>query len=238
MRAFLLDTLYDKHVTCLYCNQSFITKRMRISKIKTKKKDSDFCTYFIGENPIFYEFYVCPFCGLAFTDGFSQIKGAAKDFINNEYISKVAVPDLCGIRSLDDALRGYKLTLLCANILNEKKIILANLCTRIAWLYRYIGKLEEELRFLQNAVDIYEEIYQTQSLENMPIEVGKLLYLVGELHSRLGHYETTRQWFSYVLTAKHIDHKWKSFVRNRWYDIKTSNILHSDDPEGYQDSVK
>ncbi|UOF92650.1 DUF2225 domain-containing protein [Fodinisporobacter ferrooxydans] len=229
------DALYEKRVQCLYCHTSFGSMRVRISKIKASKRDTDFCTYFIGENPMFYEFYNCPHCGLAFTDSFSPIKGQARERIKYEYIDKIEVTNCCGSRTLKEAIRGYKLTLLCANILNEKTLTIANLCMRIAWLQRYAGNHEEERRFLQNAVNFYEQIYQTQSLATLPMEEGKLLYLIGEIHGRLDHYDKTRSWFSYVLTAKHIDSKWKSLVRDRWFDIKSTHSTQTDDPDGYNE---
>jgi uncharacterized protein (DUF2225 family) len=228
------DVFYDKSVTCIYCTTTFKTKRVRIGKIKPLRRDSDFCTYFEGENPILYEYNICPHCGLAFTDSFAPIRGPKRDLIKSNYLDKLEkIPNACGPRTLEDALKGYKLTLLCATILNEKHYIQANLCLRIAWLYRYLERKEEEKRFLQNAVELYETMYQTEKLDNIPMEEPKLLYLIAEIHARLGHYDLTRKWFSYLLTARHIEEKWKKTARNRWFEIKTQHA-QIEDPEGYE----
>jgi uncharacterized protein len=229
------DALYDKTIPCAYCNTSFHTKRVKISRIKAVKRDSDFCTYFAGDNPMYYEYNICPHCGFAFTDSFSPVRGLKRAQLKEQYLDKIVVPDACGLRNLEDAIKGYKLSLLCASIVDEKTFIKANICLRIAWFNRYKGDLTEENRFMQHAAEMYEQIYQTESLDQVPMEEPKLLYLIAELHARLGHYNLTRSWFSYLLMAEQIDAKWKSMARDRWFEIKTrhANAATVDDPEGY-----
>ncbi len=229
------DSLYEKSVTCLYCRKNFKTKKLRKSKIRTHSRDTDFCTYYTGDNPLFYDVNVCPNCGFAFTESFSNIPDLRKGDIENHYLKKIVVPQLCGPRKIEDAIRSYKLALLCAIMLREKTFILANLCMRLAWFYRYMDNGDEERRFLSHALQQYEDLYQNERLDHIPMEEEKLVYLIGELNGRLGQYEKTRRWFSYIFTSRDLEPKWKTLARDRWLEYRQNQADIKENPEGFEE---
>lgn len=233
-----IESLYEKSISCLYCQQTFKTLKMKRSKIRIKAKDTDFCTYYIGENPLYYDVNVCPNCGFAFTEGFSPINLLRKSHFEEQYVKKIEIPQLCGERNIHDAVRSYKLALLSASMLGEKRIVMANICMRLAWLHRYLNNNLEEKRFLSHALQFYEDIYQMERMDRIPMEEEKLIYLVGELNGRLGNYEKTRKWFSYIFTSRNLQPKWKSIARERWLDYRNSRSEITQNPEGFDDTSK
>jgi uncharacterized protein len=224
------DIFFEKKVECLYCLRVFKTKRIKTGKVKIKKMDKDFCTYYEGHNPLFYEVNLCPYCKFAFTDGFyPSIPNARKEYLKNNYIEKVVHLSVTEYREITDALKYFKLALLCATLIGEKKFTLANLCMRIAWLNRYIGDVEEDERFLRYALERYNTILQSENLDQIPMEEEKMILLVAELHGRLGEYEQARQCFSFFFSNPLIDKKWRNIAKRRWEEYRLEQQINSND---------
>ncbi len=229
----MADLLYDKTVKCIYCEQPFKTKHMRMNNARMQKIDSDFCPHYQSENPIFYDVSVCPICGLAFTDGFAPLQPDLRLRLQQQYLAKIKVPDLCGARSWEDALRSYELAFLVSRIVQERLLLQANLALRIAWMYRYKGMAVEETRFLEYAVDYYVKMYEKQEYDTESMPDAKLMYIIGELFGRLKQWEKTRNWFSHLFMDKTADPKWRSRGRDRWLEYKAMIQGEVSDPDGY-----
>ena len=209
--------LYDKEMECLYCNKTFITKKVRSKFIIIKKRDSDFCNHYESVNPYSYEVFVCSHCNFAFTEKFQPIKNTRKGTIKEQYIDNAAFTNLNGERSLEQAIKAFKLALLCAALAGESSYVLAGLCLKLAWLYRYDSN-NEETRFLKNALDNYIKTYEQGDIA--ALNKASLLYIIGELENRLGGYERARRWFSILLNDKALDPKIVKIAKNRWQEIR------------------
>ncbi|WP_442604379.1 DUF2225 domain-containing protein [Paenibacillus sp. KN14-4R] len=197
-----IDPLYQINVRCLHCKQAFETSRVRPSFKKATQTDSDFCVHYKNHNPDFYVVRVCPNCGFSFTENFSdKLTEEQQDLFKAKVANNWSHRDFGGERDWDTALHTYKLALLCAQIKSEKERVIAGLLHHIAWLYRYKGNKEEELRFLQYALDAYIVVYETEGLE---LNNARLMYLMGEIHRRLGQYADAVKWFSRIINDKRI----------------------------------
>jgi uncharacterized protein (DUF2225 family) len=209
------ESLYDKKYLCLFCGKEFTNKKLRLSKIRQIRRDSDFCTYYEGENPYFYEVAVCPHCGYAFTAGFGKVKKNCQEIITGEYINKIAYKDYTRPRTLDDAIKVYKLALLCGNLNQETKSVLAGICLHIAWFYRYNQEKEAEKKYLRNACKLYREAYQEEDGIG-----GKspnfIVYMVGELEGRLGNYKEACHWLGRLVTARNLEPYLRNMLLERW----------------------
>lgn len=214
-----MDPLYQIKVTCSCCDSSFQTSRVRPSLKKAVKTDSDFCSYFKEVNPDFYVVRVCPYCGFASTENFSEkLSDKQKQAYYDKFGSQWQHRDYGGARDEADAMECYKLSLLSAQTVGEKERVVAGLLHHIAWLYRYKGNVEQESRFLGFALGAYIGVFENErdSLSN-----ARLLFLIGELHRRLGQYNDAVRWFSRVIHDKNItDSAMIRASREQWQNIR------------------
>ncbi|WP_080834126.1 DUF2225 domain-containing protein [Cohnella massiliensis] len=197
-----MEPLYQSKIVCACCENTFATSRVRPSFKRPIRTDSDFCAYFDVINPDYYVVRVCPYCGFASTENFSD---RLYDKQKQAYLEKLGhqwkMRDYSGERTPEAALECYKLALLTAQAVGEKDRVISGLLHHIAWLYRNAGQKEQEMRFLRFALDAYVRVYEAErgSLNN-----ARLLYVIGELHRRLGDPREAVRWFSRVIHDKSI----------------------------------
>jgi len=199
-----MEPLYQISVACIHCRREFQTSRVRPSFKKPVKTDTDFCLHFKdgNENPEFYVVRVCPHCGFASTDSFSQqLSARQRTHFEEKVSSSWQTRDFGGKRTLAEAMHVYKLALLTAQIIGERDRVVAGILHHIAWLYRYQGDQEGELRFLRYALEAYIRVFETEGLE---MNSARLMFLIGELHRRLKEYPQAVRWFSKVINDKRI----------------------------------
>lgn len=90
-----------------------------------------------------------------------------------------------------------QLALGCYRVRPGSQAVAARLCHQLAWLYREAGEKEKEEEYLRQALEMYEKVYLkgTKSLTSQLGEPGAL-YLIGELHYRLGHVREAGRWLA------------------------------------------
>lgn len=203
----LIDTafaLYEKTCLCLHCQTAFSTKRVRSGTLSMERRDSDFCTWFKEQalNPILYAVSVCPACGFAFTDVFTkkltpwQTKAVAE-----QIVAKWTPKDFGSTRQMTEAIASYKLAIYAAELTDQPHSVKAGLYMRLAWLYRFQGNQQEEIRFIGLAVKEYEQSYIHSDYAQGDKEMSevRLLYLIGELYRRLEAYDLAIRYFGKAL---------------------------------------
>lgn len=198
----MVEPLYEISVTCTFCTNSFKTMKVRPSFKKATKSDSDFCLHYKDINPDFYVVRICPFCGYAHSENFSDKWTSAQREVFYEKVSQNwSMRDYCRERTWEDALQTYKLALLSAQIKNEKSRVIAGLLHHLAWLYRIVGNKEQEERFLTFALDAYVNVFEN---EGMDLNNARLMYLMGELNRRLKRFHEAVKWFSRIINDRKI----------------------------------
>lgn len=200
--------LYDKKCICPHCGTAFVTKRVRSGAQPFTRRDADFCTYYKNQelNPILYTINVCPGCGYAFTDQFSTyLSPLAKKSIHENIASKWTPKDFGAVRSFTDAIVSYKLAIYAAELTGEAYSVKAGLYLRLAWLYRFLDNESEEERFLNIAINHYEQsyIHSDYAKGNKEMSEVRLLYLIGELMRRVAKYEKAISYFTKALEFRH-----------------------------------
>lgn len=217
-----LGVLYEKKVNCLVCDKNFKTSKVRVSKLKLHKMDSDFLYHYKEENPVKYEVFVCPYCGYAAMEKqFDHISLADKNVIKENISSKWTQRSFGGKRNLDTSIEAYKLALYNGQLLDYSKLELGNITIRLAWLYRLRNVEDEEHRFLKATKELYKDAYYKESLENH-MEVITLSYLIGELSRKLGEKEEAISWFNNTLKNPEIKNnpRLENMVREQWVKVK------------------
>jgi hypothetical protein len=219
------NILYEKQLKCPVCNNNFTTCKVRSSKLRVEKRDSDFFTIYKTENPIKYSVFVCPECGYsALERTFDKIKSGNKDIIKEKITSKWNKRDYSGERSVEKAIECYKLALYCGQLLDIGSYDLAVICLRLAWLYRILENEEEERRFLKFSVDSYEDFFYNGVFTEDTSDEITVGYLIGEIHRRLGEYNKAISWFSKTLSnqAIKLNPRIEKMTREQWYVAKES----------------
>jgi uncharacterized protein (DUF2225 family) len=201
------DAFFQRELRCPHCEGVFSTTRVKSSVPVTLKRDADFCTYFKHPetNPILYTVQVCPTCGFSYTDQFrTEFTRREKKLIEEQIVAKWTPKMLGGRRSPVEAMVTYKLAIFSASLTNQCHSVVAGLLLRLAWLYRYEGNQEEERRFLELALNEYEQSYIHSDYEVGDKEMSevKVLYLIGELARRLGELDKAVRYFSRVAELK------------------------------------
>lgn len=222
----MVEPLYQIKITCPHCEQQFQTSRVRPSFKKATATESDFNILYKQVNPDYYVVRVCPSCGFATSENFSEgMTSLQKSDFRNRLGDSWTSRDYGGERSWSDALQTYKLALLCAQIKQEKDRIMAGLLHHIAWLYREKGDTEQEQRFLQFALESYVRVFE---LEGVDVNNARLMYLLGEINRRLGNYHEAVRWFSRVINDKKIlDSSMIRASREQWVQIREDMLAAS-----------
>ncbi|MNZ33405.1 hypothetical protein D3C78_507500 [compost metagenome] len=145
---------------------------------------------------------MCPACGFASTENsLESLNDRQRKLFQEQIGSKIIQRDYGGQRDWNAALETYKLALLCAQTVGDKERIVASLLHHIAWLYRYKENREQEQRFLQFSLESYIRVYENEDPHGND---ARLMYLIGELHRRVGDYNNAVKWFSRVINDKKI----------------------------------
>jgi uncharacterized protein (DUF2225 family) len=219
----VVEPLYPIKVTCLFCQVEFNTSRVRSSFKKSIKTDTDFGIHYKEINPEYYVVRVCPSCGLATTENFSdKMTKDQKRAFEEKVKDNWNMRDYSGERSWEEAMQTYKLALVCAQIKDEKDRIIAGILHHIAWLYREKEDTEQEMRFLRFALNAYIGVYETEGLD---LNNAKLMYLIGELYRRLGEFNEAVKWFARVVNDKKItDAAMIKASRDQWTTTREDMI--------------
>lgn len=240
MTTLELDPLYQIDVKCIHCEQSFKTSRVRPSFKKSISRDSDFCLHYKNPevNPDYYVVRVCPYCGFATTENSKdQLLDHHRKKVMTEISEKWTLRDFGGKRTWAEALQAYKIALVCAQIIEETERVQASLLHHIAWLYRYKGDAEQELRFMQFAKEAYIRVFE---LEDGAVNNARLMYLIGELHRRTKEYHEAVRWFSRVINDKKImDAAMIQASREQWKAVREDMLAEKLElPEELQEEKK
>ncbi|HEY8910109.1 MAG TPA: DUF2225 domain-containing protein [Desulfosporosinus sp.] len=200
-----LEPFYEKKMTCVFCGEPFDTLRVRSRFSIPYMIDSDFCPHYRAGNynPHVYFVNVCPECGFAFSEEFTdQFPTGSKEVIRVQITRHWTKRDFGHVRDSQQALESYKLAILAGSLKKEKNTVLAGLCLRLAWLYRAENNLEQEKRFLGLALNAYEESFVHSDFTGTSMSELRILFMIGELSRRLGQFSKAVSYFSLIIQHK------------------------------------
>ncbi|MFC5602587.1 DUF2225 domain-containing protein [Sporosarcina koreensis] len=216
---------YVKKVDCLNCKEKFTTTKIRSRFVRVIKHEADFKPVYSDAriNPILYNVAVCPKCGFAFTDEFSNyFAPGVKDEIAQKITSLWSGRSFGEERTIDEAIESYKLGFLSANVKKEKSLTMAGIMLRIAWLYDEMENLESAKRFRKVSRNLYTDAYTAGDHAGTQMSETRVLYLMAELSHQIGDEEAAIRNFSRVIenqrtsTEPHII----EMAKERWQEIR------------------
>lgn len=195
------NALYSKKVICPICGKNFSSLKAKVNSCKIASKDEDFCIHYVDINPMYYEFFVCPFCGYAASENsFRELSDTEIKLLKAAFSGRTVGRSFCTERSLIDAIATCKLAIHTAESRKAKASTLAGLCLKLAWLYRFASDKQEEV-FLKYALDNYLEAFDKEGLPIGNLSEVSVLYLLGELSRRLGMYNEAIAWFEKAVSS-------------------------------------
>lgn len=197
----MVEGIYDKEIVCPVCSKNTMVTKVKAKACKVASRDTDFCVYYEGVNPMFYDIWVCEHCGYAAqADKFEEINGRDSKLILQSIAPRWSQRSFAGERSIDNALETFKLALLNLNVRKAKSSEFAKICIRIAWLYR-IKKDEKEMEFLNFALKHYSDAYEKERFPVDKLDEYTCMYMIAELHRRVGNNEEAIKWFSRLMSS-------------------------------------
>lgn len=195
------EALYSKKVTCPVCGMEFSSLKAKINACKVEKKDEDFCTHYTDVNPMFYDVFVCPICAYAASENsFEEVTDKEKKLLGEAFSKRTVGRNFCGERNLEDAIAACKLAIFTAELRKAKSSILAGLCLKLAWFFRFAEDKQEET-FLNYALQNYLEAFDKEPLPIGNLNEISMMYLLGELSRRLGKFDDAIVWFSKAVAS-------------------------------------
>lgn len=177
--------LYVAQKQCPICAKEITVTRVR-SRLEMIKQDSDFCRYYKGLNPYYYDIWVCSHCGYAASHNYFEELPPAVDSVRSFLTGRKVKANFAGERTRDQAIVTYKLAIYFAEMAKLLPSRVGGLYLKLAWLFREGAQHSEEQASLEKASEYYELAFLK---EKMPI--GNLTeltveYLCGELLRRTG----------------------------------------------------
>ena len=193
--------LYNKEVTCPVCSKKINVTKVKSKGSKVSKRDTDFCVFYEGINPLFYDVWVCENCGYAAqSERFEEIPTKDAKLILQKLTPRWNKRSFAGERSIDTAIETFKLLLFNLQLRGAKSSEYARACIRIAWLYRMKND-EKEQEFLIFALKHYTDTYEKENFPVDKLDEYTCLYIIGELNRRAGKYEEAVKWLSRLMSS-------------------------------------
>jgi len=255
------NPLYLTTVCCPVCGNNYKEKAVKSSSSRIASKDTDLFIRYDIINPYFYDVWICNKCGYsALKVDFPKIREGEIELISEKITPKFKPKIYPEFYDLDIAIERYKMALINAVYMESKWSRKAIICLKLAWMYRLMnsenGK-EMERVFLKEAVKGLEEAYMKESFPLYGMDNLTTMYLIAEIHRRLGNHSVALTWFSNLITSKGVKPNLKELARTQKDLVKEELLLvkklelngellndesfdlhHEDKLEGSEDNIK
>ncbi|MDR5587966.1 MULTISPECIES: DUF2225 domain-containing protein [Clostridium] len=207
--------LFLKQVHCPICEFKFKVNAVKVNSPRILSKDSDFFIRYSSPNPYFYDIWICNNCGYASMKiDFFKIKKHQKEIVLEKIKPLWKPRDYPDIITASIAVERYKLALVTSVILNSNYSNKAMISLKIAWMYRLLGDIQNELHFLEKALKGFNEAYIVESFPMYGLQRDSTMYILGELNRRLGNDSEALIWYSKAITTIGASYKIKELARN------------------------
>jgi len=215
-----MEELFDKKYVCELCKKEYTNKKVKRSRIKIKKIDTDFYTEYEGENPVYYLVKVCTYCGYPVSDFSSPLKSGEIEGLKKFLKDNPPEDNFSGPRDAKLAEKVFLHALKVAQWRGEKAQVLGNLSLQLAWIYRFLNNREKEKEYLEKALQHFLNFYQHDS---GMINVGKTMFIIGELYRRLGNDNEALKWYSRIIGDEKVtDQTIIRMARKQWQEMKNA----------------
>ena len=207
--------LFQKAVICPVCGHAFKAKAVKSSYYRVGKKDSDFFVRYLTVNPYFYDIWLCNSCGYAALKiDFGKLRESEIKKIEKVIKPRWKYRDYPDTYDENIAIERYKLALLNYAVIEAKASRKAITCLKIAWMYRLLEDDENEVIFLKQALEGFNHAFFNEAFPIYGMDKFTVMYLIGELHRRIGEFDNALLWYSQVITTPSVSQKLKELARD------------------------
>ncbi|KAF2959932.1 MULTISPECIES: DUF2225 domain-containing protein [unclassified Thermotoga] len=218
-----MSKFWEKEFTCPFCGTKFKKKMVFFDSIKIKARDIDLKPVFEDVNPMFYEVVTCPNCYFsAFDKDFETItiKGEETERKLKELLEEAQRKvELKNMENHTEAIKRYALSGIVYSVLNQRKKVAISYL-KIAWLFRELGKAEEEKRYLERALKEFESHYKYDYYEES--DEPMILFYLGVLNQILGKRKEAARWYELLLRKYDSKSLYAKVGRERWLELRRS----------------
>jgi uncharacterized protein (DUF2225 family) len=195
---------YGFDVQCPACGDHFQATKLFESKLKQLSHDTEMRTRFENIEPIHYKVWVCPDCLYAdFANRWSDLSDAKKAALKESIASREGIrkdlPEPGG--SAEKSVNDYRLLIECQTQTKAAANVIGSAWLNLAWLYDDLGAAEAATDARKNSLTAYEGFYLLERSLSPSLD-AQALYIIGELHKRLGNVKQAREYFLKVLQNK------------------------------------
>ena len=210
-----INNLFDKQVDCPVCGSSFKVKSVKVNAPRMKGQDTDLFIRYDVINPYLYDIWICNSCGYAAMKAdFPKIKSFQKETVLSSITPKWKGREYPEVFDENTAIERLKLALVNAIFIEAKNSTKAMLCLKIAWMYRLLEDKNNEISFLTQALNGFNEAYISEDFPIYGMHKYSIMYLIGELNRRVGNQDEALKWFSNVITSPGVPQKVKDLARD------------------------
>ncbi|PLV59284.1 DUF2225 domain-containing protein [Thermotoga sp. KOL6] len=215
--------LWEKEFSCPFCGNKFKKKMVFFDAIKIKSRDIDLKPNFEGVNPYLYEVVTCPKCYFsAFDKDFEsiKIKGEETEKRLNEFLENARKKVELGEEGTHiEAIKRYVLSGTIYSLLNQRKKAAISYL-KIAWLFREMGRSEDEKRYLERALREFENHYKYDNYEES--DEPMILFYLGVLNQLLGKRKEAAKWYEILIRKYDGASMYAKVGRERWLELRKS----------------
>jgi hypothetical protein len=187
---------------CPLCEQKFDTHYILMSKLRRKATDPDMRVRYTDAEPLHYNVVTCPGC--LFSAESASFAAVPKKYAEktNEKLAdykKEVVIKTGNERDTFTVFAGYYLALLCAPLaFDNHELLVAGLWLKLSRLYEDCGDKPMHIYAVKKTLEAYNHVYTNVRINNK--QTQQVRFVIGELHFKLGDYDTARQFF-YMLKS-------------------------------------
>jgi uncharacterized protein (DUF2225 family) len=208
--------LFDRELVCPVCDNSFKVRSVKTSAARMQKKESDFFIRYTIINPYFYDVWVCNICGYATMKiDFEKIRTHQIEKVQKSISQKWKGISYPAVYDLNIAIERYKLALLNYCVMEARSSAKAMTCLKLAWMYRLAEDFENEIVFLKQALEGFNDAYYNEDFPIYGMDRFTTMYLLGELNRRTANFDQANLWFSKIITASSIPQRIKELARDQ-----------------------
>ncbi|WP_071062871.1 DUF2225 domain-containing protein [Andreesenia angusta] len=226
--------IYKKKLECPVCKSKFETTKVKSSKLRVETMDTDLFKRFkdVEEHPIKYEVIMCPNCGYsAIEKHFENISKRGIAIIKENIMYKWIKQDYTDVRDKQDAIKAYKFALYEAELMKKSKVELGGICLRMAWVNRLYGDIENEYKYLDMTLKLYDKAYMEEDLMKEGADEITIGYLIGDINERLGNKKEALRWMNKIVFDRSISQNRtiEKLAREKIETLKSEDVEQEDE---------